>query len=467
MKQMFKFFVVVAAVAACMIACSSEEIVPDIQPVLERANLTIFLNNNDATTKAVDDENAVVAETTITSISLFVFGPATKAEADTTFTAGGSNPFAETANKNEFKATFYGAPIGKKNIYIGVNLPENLHNTIRDNGVAAIHELNTLTNLATLYPASDGFPMFSDGTELPEKTIEQGKTTQVNVNVKRFVAKVTLETASTFETDVNKRTANGATVDKELTFAMGQINTKIYPFPKQLGNEILDPNYSATITQGTPVKIDYQADFINAWTHDFQSLPWPASPFAAFKQVTASGDASDITKFEPAYIVENTSAKKLKGELTYAAVKAKFTPEYIHTYIATKPNVKATQNTLNDFSKLYVFDDGGVYYYFTDQAEADAYKADKKLAYATYTDCICFYTVYLNPKNSDTDMDRYNVHRNDYYKVKVDKIARLGNPYPGPDDPTLELGGKSDLEVTIKVQKWNLVLQSTILGEGE
>jgi hypothetical protein len=57
------------------------------------------------------------------------------------------------------------------------------------------------------------------------------------------------------------------------------------------------------------------------------------------------------------------------------------------------------------------------------------------------------------------------VYRNDYYKVVVNKIARLGDPYPGPNDPTIELGATADLEVTITVKEWNKTVQETILGK--
>jgi hypothetical protein len=463
MKQMFKVFVAIAAIAVGITACSNEEIIPDVQlPALERASLTIILNNNEPATKAGGDANAVDAEVAISSISLFIFGQqGTQAEADTLFKENaGTNSFAPVQGvANQYSATFFNAPVGNKNAYVGVNLPQALHDYIKENGVAAIYELNDLTKLAVLSPASGGFPMFSDDSKPSSLKIESTGNT-LEVNVKRFVAKVTLETAKDFEDNKDgARTANGVTVDSDLTFAMGQMNTKFFSFPQKEAGKYKDPNYSAVLNGNA---FNYQADFINEWSHDFRTdLNWPNDAFAKFKAV-AKSTANDIEDLSPGYVLENTNEKKLKGELTYAAVKAKFTPEYTHSYTSSG-GVVAKKNTVNknDFDTLFVFNRGGNYYYFEELADANAYKTDNGMNYLMYVDCTCFYNVYLNPDAA------YNVYRNDYYQVTVNKIARLGNPYPGTDDPTLELGGMADLAVTINVQSWNKVSQNTILGGKE
>ncbi|MDR2389021.1 MAG: Mfa1 family fimbria major subunit [Tannerellaceae bacterium] len=456
MKQTFKFFVAIATIAVGMTACSSEEIistVPTLQPTTERGSLTITINNK-ATTKAVDDSNAVDAEIAINKISLFIFGSATEAEADTIFTTTNPNPFTENGD-NSYNATFYNAPIGSKSVYVGVNLPQGLHDDIKTKGVAAVYELKTLTELQALYPASGGFPMFSDETKSPVTTIAQKTGTEVNVDVKRFVAKVTLETSKTFEDEAVKKTANGMTVDATLKFAMGQINTKFFPFPQKVGSYYLDPNYSAVITNNT---LSYATDFISGWTYDFKNnSTWAANAFDDFKEVTTSSNTSDIMSFAPAYVLENTNEQKLKGELTYALVSAKFTPEFTHSYANSQ--VTATTNTAKDISKLYVFNNGGTYYYFTDKTEADLYQTDKGLDYKEYTDCTCFYRVFLNPG------EKYNVYRNDYYRVTVEQVVRLGEPLPELEDPTLEIGGTAALKVNIDVQQWQLKTQDASLGK--
>ncbi|MDR1938597.1 MAG: Mfa1 family fimbria major subunit [Tannerellaceae bacterium] len=447
MKQVIKFFVVAAAVAAGFTSCSSEEVIPNTPTTLERASLTIVLNNRDAATKADGDGNAVAAETAIKSVSIFVFGAKPEAEKDTFFTIASSSSWS--GQDGQYEATVKDLPVGSKQIYVGLNLPSALHADIKANGISAAQTWAE-ADLGNLSSATDGFPMFSDGTKPVGITLVKGNN-EIEVSVKRLVAKVTVQNEKDFEDNLNgERTANGMTIDANIQFALGQMNTKAYLFPRASN---VDPNYDGT---------NYLADFVNEH-YDFKTNKdtWTESTsdvFKNFKAVTTSGDATDITKHIPAYALENTHALKRKGEMTYVAIKAKFTPQFIHSY--TKPNLTATANTANNLPKLYVFNDGGSFLYFTNKAEADSYASDTNLGYETYNDCYSFYTVYLNPSD-------YNVLRNDYYAVAVEKIAKIGKPYPGATDPEEEMDAVAEIIVKITVQNWHKVSQSTILGEKE
>ncbi|MDR1258806.1 MAG: Mfa1 family fimbria major subunit [Tannerellaceae bacterium] len=461
MKKMFKFFVISVAIATGMVACSSEEILPENKASIERANLTIVVNSNAAATKAIDDNNAVDSEKAISSVSLFVFGAATQAEADTIFATTGAGGITDDG-QNKVKVVFNNAPVGSKKVYVGINLPADLHNLIKNNGVGAERVLSSLTDLAKLSPANGGFPMFSDESKSSILNIEQGKTNELEVRVKRFVAKVTLETTEDFENNTNnERTVDGVTINGNLFFAMGQMNTKFYPFPRNIGGVYQDPNHFAVISNGQLV---YAADFINEF-YDFKANAsnWNSSTTgvdAGFKQVATKSQSATITNFKPGYVLENTNDSKREGELTYAFVKAKFTPAFTHEYDA-KTGITATPNSKNDFSKLYVFNEGGNYLYMTNEDQAKEYKNDNNnLPYNTYTDCICFYMVYL-----DSGSKTYNVLRNDYFKVQINSVSRLGDPVQGPNDPAAEKDGKASINVTIDVQPWALKIQPAVLGD--
>lgn len=465
MKQMFKFFVTAAAIAAGVTACTKEEVVPggelQPQPALERATLTITVNNNGTTTRAVSDANATDAEKKIEKISLFIFGGnKTEAEKDTVFSSGATG-FQEDG-ENVYKATLHDAPAGVKNIYVGINLPAALHDSIKKNGVGAAYSVAKTALKGFTYSTTNGFPMFSDDSKPAQFTIVRDSVNKFETSVKRLVAKVTAETTAAFENNTgNTRTVNGMTVDATLVFAVGQANTKLFPYPKKSGSLYEDPNYSAVI-QGTPDSINYQNDFVNEF-YDFKGNKdtWTSTTsnvFNEFKKVTVSSKASTITEFEPAYVLENTSRYNYEGELTYAFVKAKFTPAFTHAYDSIKQVVTPTANTSNTLSKLYVFNDNGVYHYLTKEDEAKAFKRDRAIDYTTYTDCTCFYMVSLN-----TEAQKFNVYRNDYYKLQIEKVNRLGDAFQGPANPTLPKGGKADLEVKITVQKWNLVTQQVTL----
>jgi hypothetical protein len=466
MKQMFKFFVATAAIAAGITACSKEEVVVDEQPTLEHANLTITVNNNEATTRAIDDPSATNDEKKIENISLFIFGSQTAAEKDTVFTMKtGSQAGFEEDGANAYKFTLQNAPIGPKKIFVGVNLSTDLHNAVKSKGVAAAFELANKADLKAFVYASDGkgFPMFSDDSKTPNFTIKKDEENKFETAVKRFVAKVTVETTDAFEKNTNQeRTVDGMTVNHAtLAFAMGQTNRKFYPYPQKLGAGYEDPNYIAVVSGSA---LNYAGDFINEF-YDFASHKdvWTsntAGVFDGFKNVTKKAEASDITKFFPAYVLENTSQKRLDGELTYAYIKAKFTPAYIHEYDAATGVITSAANTLDNFAKLYVFNNSGTFYYLKDETQAIKLAQDKSLSYETYTDCFCFYMVNLN-----TEAKNYDVYRNDYYKLEIEKVLRIGDAYQGPEDPTAQKGGKADLQVKVTVQKWNVVGQPVQLGQ--
>jgi hypothetical protein len=448
MKQMFKFFVAAAAITAGFASCSSEEVIPSGTDTLDRSNLTIVLNNG-AATKAVVDGNAADVEKKMSSISVFVFGSATQAETDTIFDL--SKTTAENGDNN-YKVTVEGVPVGTKQVYVGVNLTKELHKAIAASGVSAAQTWANLDSLKTLYPNAGGFPMFSDGTKSPVCPIVKGQTNTIEASVKRLVAKVTVETDAAFEStsDSTKRTANGMTLEPALEFALGQLNTKAYPFP-QVGN--VDPNYNGS---------NYPAgEFINEFPIPFKgNTSWNSSTpniFDGFKEVATVAKASNIEDYKPGYALENTHASNIANELTYVAIKANFKPKEIHSL--TNGNITSVAYASQSLDKLYVFNNGGQFYYFTDLAQANAYKTSSKLDYETYIEGICFYTVYLNPST-------YNVLRNDYYKLTVKDIKKIGKPYPEPSNPDDEIDAVADISIEITVKPWELTGQDVSLGEN-
>jgi hypothetical protein len=427
-------------------------VTPDDGSVIDRANLTIVIDNG-AATKGISDTNAVDAEKDIKSVSIFVFGAGTASEADTTLLKG-STDFTEDGN-NQYKATIKAVPVGSKSVYVGINLPTALYTAIKTKGVAAIQDYKA--NLNDLNSSTNGFAMFSDA--VAPKTIKQNDPNDVPVSVKRIHAKATVETTGDFEdASAAKRTASDAIFDAKLTFSVGQKNTKFYALPQKNGSDFIDPNYYAKIITGNPDKLDYQDDFVN----DFAELTgdWNKNDvsFAAYKEATISSEASSIDKHQAIYVLENTNALRKKGELTYINVKATFKPKNTHSYTKAT-GVTATPFTGNVPNKLYVVNNGGTFYYFTVETEAEAYKNDTGLVPTVYHDGICFYTVFLNPAKTK------NVLRNEYYKVAIDEISKIGNNIPGVTDPTDEFDGKADLKVTITVQPWNLIDQPVILGK--
>jgi hypothetical protein len=215
----------------------------------------------------------------------------------------------------------------------------------------------------------------------------------------------------------------------------------------------VDPNW--TFTGSMP----YQADFINYFnTTSYSGQFADISKFVAVSK--ASESVADPSLHQKAYVLENTHKAKIKGELTYGSVKATFVPAATHSFDGS--TVTATPYAIGTApALLYVFNNGGLFYYFTDLTEANNYKSVSNLDYKTYHDGLCFYDVYLDP-NFD-----YNVLRNDYYQVTITKVNKLGREVAEIDDPDSEIGAVADIEFTIVVRPWTVIGWDEELGKNQ
>lgn len=456
MKKTFKFFMSAAIVAAGFTACSEDVVGPvnnGADETVASATLELLIDGGEIT-KAISDANATTGEATIKRVTLFIFGAAA-CEADTSFTLPATpNANWQDAGVNQFKFTFHGAPIGSKSVFVGINLPATLETHIKTYGPNTAWTIPQ-ADFATYFDATNGFPMFNEAA-VP-KNIETGVTNQVTVPVKRLVAKVTAHTNGAFEANLDEsaptghpRYASGAFFNSTLQFALGNLNTKIFPLP-QTGD--VDPNWNGDLTGTAPNQtISYQGDFWNDFTT--RPLPWQAGGIANFVNVnTALQNTVDV--YNNKYALENTHKTKQKGEVTYASVKATFKPQLIHSYDGSVVTSAAFSGTTAP-TPLYVFAVAGTYYYYSDLAMADAFKANTGADYQTYYNGTCFYDVFLNP----TD---YNAFRNDYYQLTISKINNLGKPYAEVDRPIDPIDGEALLEVTILVRPWNRIEQPVIL----
>gem|GEM_PF-3179047 len=457
MKKTFKFFMSAAIVAAGFTACSEDVVTPgggNPGETVASAPLELIIDGGEIT-KAISDANATTGEAVIKKVTLFIFGAAA-CEADTTFTLPATtNAQWSEAGDNKFKFTFHGAPIGSKSVFVGLNLPTALETHIKASGPNA--EFEILKDVfATYYDGTtNGFPMFNEAAVA--KTIATGVTNQVTVPVKRLVAKVTAHTNGAFEVALpgtitestsHPRYASGAIFDATLQFALGNLNTKIFPLP-QTGN--VDPNWSGELTtDGSAIK--YQGDFWNDFTT--RPLPWAPAGIANFVNVNTSAQTG-VANFNNKYALENTHKTKQMGEVTYASVKATFKPRLIHSYdgsVVTSTEFTGTTAP----SPLYVFAVAGTYYYYSDKTMADLFMTNTGAEYRTYYNGTCFYDVFLNPSD-------YNAFRNDYYQLTISKINNLGKPFAEIEKPIDPIDGKSLLEVTIEVKPWNKIEQAVIL----
>ncbi|MDR0994697.1 MAG: Mfa1 family fimbria major subunit [Tannerella sp.] len=460
-NRMSKWMVASATLGLLTTACSTSEVIPEGggTPSASKTGQVEFKISGGEPTRAIVDGSATAKELKINSITVFIFGSA-GCEADTTWTLGANNSVAGVKNlaegtTNTYVANFYGAPVGTKHIYVGLNLTSAMQTAIKTYGVGTSITISNDT-LKTSNPNyySDfadydggnggGFPMFNV-QDVTADILADG-TTSVPVTVERWVAKVTMQTSADFDANTGDvRTAQGMTINPELKFEMAHANTTFYPIPKVLSSVTQDPNWEYSA--------NYQSQFVNLYQASWDGVNKTFPLLLPNKNVgnSTSSPVSDTT-----YVFENTHQTKAVGQMTFAYVMATFQPAEITSWDGS--TLSSTAYVSQAMDSLFVFNDGGTYRYFNDKTEAEGYAAASNLKFTTYYDGHCYYRVFLNPTKDN------NVYRNDYYQVTINGINQLG--YPGDDDtdPSTVIGATTMMTYDITVQPWAVIPQDATLG---
>ncbi|MDR1780417.1 MAG: Mfa1 family fimbria major subunit [Tannerella sp.] len=395
---------------------------------------------------------------------------------------------------------------GQKKIYVGLNIPANMVTSI-GSGVQAVYTDASLRNNIT---GASAFAMFSDNSTVnsnlstaiantyditPDITSPTAADNKFTINVRRLAVKVTVERDAALASAPNNQ-ASGATFSvtaTDMVYAMGNVNTKVYPLQKVLSSgEIEDPNYTSPPAPTWPgTDPSYVADFVN----DFGTVTGAGSPWITYTIPTPgayvqthNANASATATSNLKYAVENTSPTPYWPKLlTYASIRVKFTPaslitNYVAGSSATSPGVPTatTSPSSGQMTDMYVcVTAAGQYLYFDTQAAADAWLGDSfppttmdnngAIRMGKYDNQYCYYLVYLDPKSdyqiSSVDVP-YAAVRNFFYKLNVKKINSLG--YPGPDgqpDDKKPLATKTMISVDVNIMPWQLIATDVELGQ--
>lgn len=438
MRTKFKFLIAAAAVAVGFTSCTNDD---DVNPGVqgEKAGLRISIPS----VKTYADENAILAESEFKSATIFVYNGVVL-EKEQTFGAADFTlvPATSQYEMNDPMEVMSGV----KKIYVGLNLTSADITAVK-NGLHSPYSVNS----SDITKSETGFAMFSANDSVNNNfTVEVGAANKFTIKVERWVAKVT----SRVSADVNTE-ASGAEI-KDFSFAMGQVNKKMFPFQKLLVSGVIeDPNWSGFDMENG---IYGPSDFVNEFgTND-------AINTSAYVAVDA--DNVGVADRKVKYVLENTSESVYQGEVTYASVRAKFTPKAYHTYNATdglvetaaKPNVPST---------LYVVQTNTGTYYFEENADAVAFAksmgldTDVKGVVGEYKNGFCYYFVFLDSKKSNSD---YTVLRNNYYDTRITKINSLGYPNPEVPNPEIPLAKYTEIDVIIEMLPWELVSSDVELG---
>jgi hypothetical protein len=457
MKKMFKLFMCAAVVAAGFTACSEE--VNPINPEpdeTETGLLTVKFVN--PATYADPTDNGTADETAIRDVTIFVFKPS-GLEIEKTFL------FAELENGT--KAAKIAVTLGDRTVYAGINLTDQMKAKLREtNGFNNFVSLGTtdassnkftptIAEIQNLYKAKE-FPMFS--AEVKSVTIVPvptgGSNNEVTIALDRLVAKITVRQGSEFLLPDNL-TADGAKFDPAVTWDMGNLNGKIYPYAKANGGK--DPNYEYTGSLIDADGLDYRAtNFVNNFDKTTNSLQQGYKGYSTTVDLYSTVIGSRKANYAP----ENNSLGKKGHETTYASIRAKFAPTQVYTYTAGDPEPKVATGDVPNIanSDPFFVVTYTQTYYFRDKDQAEAYKAElistgKKTnaEVKPYVGQYCYYPLYLG-------MDKRETQRNHYYDITLNKFTGLGDPTGEiPEEDGDQPADKSSLlDVTISINPWTV-----------
>ena len=386
---------------------------------------------------------------------------------------------------------------GDKKVFIIANKPS----AIEENHVNTVEKLTNLAHKFSLDDlATNGeFVMSSivmNKTFTTIVTPEGGtptipSTNTVAAEVNRMVAKLSVRNK---DANTPNLTIDGGKLNPNLSFGVGQVNKYSYLAQNISNDNVVDPNYHNDVI---------------GWSTG-EGLTG-SNTVAKYEAVNAHDTTDDNLNF--VYTLENTALNKKKGDLTYVAIQAEFIPDSLQNYNTTKSKWEVINNSASTVAKTFhkiTTKDNSFFFESEDLAkqyivevlaanenkiiainteiiaEADAIiqggsstseeiaeaqvkktaaeaaieKANNKITelknttpIVKYTNGLCYYTVYPNKENN------YDVLRNDFYKITINKIMALGDNDPGPltpEDGEDVIGLQTDIDVTITVNPWNL-----------
>lgn len=429
MKTKFKYLMVLtAALVLGLSSCSKDD---------EQTGGTVIVDNGKPTnmtlaitsprTYATADPNATEAEAALNTVDVFIYNTshtlvkhATLLLADFTLSSSSTTDVYTAITKIP-------TTTGAKQIYVGVNLTAPVTASILANGVSAV---NSIANVSEITNITTGFVMFSQEPTLATLVAnDTDPANKVTATVKRLVAKVAMQAGSGLSLNIT------GGVISDVDVAMKQINKRYFPLPFIDGAIVKDPNW-----ESAAAGVIKTADFYDS---------------NAYLPINVSGVA--VKDLVANYVTENTSENQFEDENSYASVRAKFVPTTLKTYTngtdATGgfSDLTNTGNAVATFYRLPLANGTSVFAaelnILTDYATANSLSP---AAIKTYTDGFAYYNVFLNTQNN------YNVFRNDFYKITVNRINGLGNNIA--EDVTHQpLEDPTNISVNIEVTPWNLV----------
>jgi hypothetical protein len=382
-------------------------------------------------TRATSDPNGTTAEAEIKTADVFIYTDAGAYLTHTHLTAAQFTQLASTANADVWETT---TPIptttGARTFLVGVNLPSAAASSLENKTLTAANTtIQTIARADITTLPSGGIPMFSVAAVTATMQTD-ASANQVTVNVKRIVAKVTVERSTTMVQEGTPGTLG------ELQWVINNQNSKYY-LMQGSPTTYPDPNWTAA---------SYLAsDFADAADTEYVAVN--------------NGPQSPVSNYTVRYAVENTSDQKTKKELTRVTIRATFIPaQWVTTYTAGSGTVSRTANSNTTPTTFYTVTPslGADTEYFQNQTDANNYATDKGTTASTYTGGYCYWNVFLNKTHVG------EVYRNDFYKLNITRVVAPGNSSPALTDPNAQPSTDTSVTANVDIVYWNNPVQDDV-----
>ncbi|WP_163215453.1 Mfa1 family fimbria major subunit [Bacteroides sp. 519] len=289
------------------------------------------------------------------------------------------------------------------------------------------------------------------------------KKNYVEIKIGRAVAKV--ETAIGLQDDGTLLHVDAAGVVKpeSIEYVVTNNPNAMHFFPNFGGKELFQAPYHTAYPVGGTQPAAYWPNL-----HDVDNLTYRL-PFTkkGGSKIEAKGGVYS-------YAMENTNAEPTYGNATIVSIKAEFNPDMVVESGATTETANTQAVGTYDFYRIRKNKERTDYYdgrFFLDAndakdvAETELGLVEGEYEIEEYLKCVCYYIIPLYDKEKEIT-ERYDVVRNHYYELTIDKVLACGYSAPGGDIDTEEpdpLDPKKDtyLHVNLVVKDWTLVKQES------
>lgn len=449
-----KSLLAISTMALVMAACSSDDEMNNagVTQDNEGAVVTLKLDMSNQQTKgnpaATNEQEGSTVENTISNVTVVVkYADETKVFKNTdtgvTWTNASKTFEFETPAGD---ATFY--------VYANVNTSDDLSANWATNLVSKATDVSA-------YYTDNAFFMSNQNGEGVEHTINADTENNINVNIERAAAKVTVESKADFSGAENP--FGGKLWD--MHFALGNMVSNFYLLQQ---NPISIPTLGLTYL---PVSDQTGND---DWTE-------------VVLDQSASGDSpTTLGSFNAAYCMENVQSDYKQNNTTYIKFSTVFTPDKALDFDTSGGGDWTVKGSLKDVTEpssaadapsFFVVLDGNAEYTSNYILKSDLYDGNQAKTGLTITETDGGYSIigiegitkisdeYVGGKcffgpiwvNLSEDGSSSPIYRNDWYHLTVNSIKLPGLPSEPGDGGEIPLTPNVDVTITLSVLDWNLV----------